>query len=398
MPSRLYFAMSAEKRALLCCARVDLDAPTQAELATLAQAGLDFHVLVKDARRHGITPLLCRHLSAVAKDACPPDVLAELRGRVQSNTLTSFALAAELVAVLELFRSAAISAVAVKGPISAALCYGDLGLRTFSDLDILVSPHDVSRATALLEARGYSAQLALAPAWEAQLVHKETERLFRHSDGVRLVDLHWCLMPRGYSFTPSAQGVFARRDTVRVGATEVTTLGVEPTLLFLLLHGMKHDWSSLGWLCDVAELLRRHPTLDWDAVLAWSAPRGPRRFIDVGLLLVHTLLDAPVPSSVLKRGEGDRAVARLVKTSIERLIAPQESNRSLFDRSVNISYFDAMERGRDRLRFVHDVVFRPTQHEWREVPLPRALAPLHYLVRPVRLLWKHTRPRHRQKL
>jgi hypothetical protein len=56
-------------------------------------------------------------------------------------------------------------------------------------------------------------------------------------------------------------------------------------------------------------------------------------------------------------------------------------------------YFRAMECRRDRLRFLHDVVLRPTVYEWNAVPLPEALAALHYLIRPVRLLWKHARPR-----
>ncbi len=388
--------LSPEKRALLCCARVNLDGSSREELTALVRGGLDFHALMQDARYHGIMPLLSRHMSAIAvADTCPAELLVALRRSVQSNALTSFALAAELVAVLKLFRAANIEAIAVKGPVSAALCYGDLGLRTFSDLDILIAPDDVGTATELLEARGYAPQLKLPPGWQNQLVREGTERLFRHPDGVRMVDLHWHLMRHGYSFTPGTRGVFARRQTVYVGTHKVPTLALEPTLLFLLLHGMKHDWSSLGWLTDVAELLRRHPTLDWELLLEWSSPRGPRRFIDVGLSLAHALLDAPVASSVLRRGTSDPAVAHTVERLKAQLLTPPSAGtQSLFDRTLGITYFRAMQCPGDRMRFVHDVVFRPTQHEWRAVPLPTGLAPLHYLVRPLRLLWKHAGSRH----
>ena len=50
-----------------------------------------------------------------------------------------------------------------------------------------------------------------------------------------------------------------------------------------------------------------------------------------------------------------------------------------------------MERASDRLRFLHDVLLRPTPLEWEAVPLPPSLAPLYYLVRPMRLLWKYAR-------
>ena len=51
-----------------------------------------------------------------------------------------------------------------------------------------------------------------------------------------------------------------------------------------------------------------------------------------------------------------------------------------------------MQRTSDRLHFLHDTVWRLTPLEWRAVALPHVLAPLHYFVRPVRLLWKHVGP------
>jgi hypothetical protein len=298
-------------------------------------------------------------------------------------------LAAELVAVLEGLRRSGVAALAVKGPVSAVLCYGDIGLRTYSDLDVLVAPDDVGAATACLEARGYAAPFALSPGWRACLLRSDSEMLFRHPDGRRLVDLHWSLMPRGYSFTPGRDGPFARERTVRIGSSDVPTLDVEATLLFLLLHGAKHDWRSLGWLCDVAELVRRRTELDWDAVVAWSARPGPRRLIDVGLALAHDLLDAAVPAPALARGRADPAVAGLADRLARQLFVPLAEQAGLPRTPFSYPYLQAMELARDRLRFIHDVFLRPTPLEWQAVPLPVELAPLHYLVRPVRLLWKH---------
>ena len=385
---------SPEQRALSICARVALEPHAREELEALLRAGLDFSALIRAARYHGVTPLLCRHLHEVVAGLCPPDLLQGLRAATQHSVVASLGLAAELVDLLAALNANGIPALAVKGPVSAALCYGDLGLRTFSDLDLLIEPADVRATGALLETRGYAARLPLSAAWQAHLVRTDTEQLYVHTDGRRLVDLHWCLMPRGYSFTPRGDGVFARRQNVRVGGAQVPTLGVEPTLLFLLLHGMKHDWASLGWLCDVSELLRRHPDLDWDAVLAWSAPRGPRRFVDIGLALAREELGAPVPATVLRRGESDAVVAQMVAAIRRRLLAvPPGRPLSLTERSVGLLYFRAMQRPGDRVRFLHDVVFRPTPLEWRAIRLPPRLAALHYLVRPVRLLWKHARSR-----
>jgi hypothetical protein len=394
-PTRAPTADRPEQRALLLCARVNLDGSAREQLIALARDGLDYAALVREAENHGLVPLLSRHLHALAPDLrSPPALLAGLRNSAEHSVRASLALAGDLVGLLAALRAVDVPALAIKGPISAALCYGDLGLRTFSDLDLLIDAAHVERASRCLAELGYAPVFAVPPGWLQQLVRSDTERLYCHADGVRLVDLHWELLPRGYTFSPATEGLFATTQSVRIGAAEVPTLGTEATLIFLLLHGIKHDWSSLGWLCDVAELIRRQRDLDWSAVLAWSDKAGPRRFIDIGLALAHQLLDAPVPERVLQRGARDPMVAHVAGALAARLSDPTRDDApSVIASSIGLTYFRAMQRRRDQLRFLHDVVLRPTPLEWRALPLPPRLAPLHYFVRPVRLLWKHARLR-----
>jgi hypothetical protein len=382
-----------ELRALLCCARSQLNEPARTELAELVATGLDADGLMRAAEAHGLVPLLARHLLGELAADGPPELRARARAGARASAIWSFALAAELIDVLAALHGAGIAALAIKGPVSAALCYGDIGARAFSDLDLLIAPTEVERAASVLAARGYTPQLPFDPRLFGRLVQLDSELLFRHADGRRLVDLHWGLLRRGYSFSPGDDGPFAVRQSVCVDAGQVSTLGTEATLLFLLLHGMKHDWSRLSWLCDVAELLRRNRELDWDALLAWSAPAGRRRFIDIGLLLAHALLDAPVPAEALRRGNADSGVERFATELARRLLREDDlaAPGSLRANSIGLAYFRAMVSPRDRLRFLHDVALRPTLHEWNAVPLPPALAPLHYLTRPVRLALKHAR-------
>jgi hypothetical protein len=272
------------------------------------------------------------------------------------------------------------------------LCYGDVGLRVFTDLDVLVREADAPALGEVLAARGYVSHLSLERAQQRWLMQSDNELMWRHPDRLRLVDVHWSLMPRGYSFTPDDTGPFSARSTVRLGALRVPTLGLEATLLFLLLHGMKHDFDALGWLCDIAELIRSSPALDWDAVLAWSSPRGRRRFVDIGLMLVHELLEAPVPGRVLARGRADSQVARFALELGRGLFRTESGHGTALEAAFGLAYFRAMALRSDRLRYVHDTLLRPTSHEWQAVPLPEALRPLYYLIRPARLLVKYLRP------
>jgi len=387
--------MTPEQQALLFCARVDLDDGARGDLAALLRGGIDFAALGSEARRHGMGALLWRRLSDVAESGCPPETLAALRAEAQESAVAGLALAGELVALLAGLREAGVTALAIKGPVSALLAYGDLGLRRFSDLDLLVAPEDVAAAASHLEGRGYVPRYGLSPAWRARLVHTDSELTFEHADRGTLVDLHWSLLPRGYSFTPGPDDVFSRQRTMRIGAGEVRTLALEPTLLFLLLHGIKHGWQRLGWLCDVAQIIGRHAELDWAIVAAWSSVAGRRRLIDVGLTLAHDLLRAPVPRDLLVRGGADPAVGRIAQSLARRLFAAPPADRRAPRAIFSDPYLMAMQRTSDRLRFLHDVVLRPTPLEWQALPLPVPLAPIHYVFRPLRLLWKHGRPRRR---
>ncbi len=391
--SRASTTMAPEQRALLCCARSSLDDASRQRLRAIAAEGLDGRMLVAEAGRHGVSTLLSRHIREVFPPGKADELVEELRADVHATVVASLAAAAELAALVSALKDARVPVLAIKGPISAMLCYGDLGVRRYGDLDLLIRPSDLPSARRCVEARGYAPRFALTDAWQARLVRTQSELGFLHADGRRAVDLHWRLLPPRFSFVPDDVGPFARRASVRIGSDDVPTLGLEATLLFLLLHGIKHDWERLSWLCDVAELLRRHPELDWNEVMQWSSAPGRRRLIDVGLALVHGLLDAPVPMSVLARAERDPAVHRIAATLARKLFTAPGAPPSWLPRSIfSMQLLLAMERPSDRLRFVHDVVFRPTPLEWRAVPLPPALAPVFYLVRPARLFWKHVWP------
>jgi putative nucleotidyltransferase-like protein len=47
-----------------------------------------------------------------------------------------------------------------------------------------------------------------------------------------------------------------------LGGGRIRCFATEELLLILCLHGAKHAWGSLGWLVDVAELIRQNPNLE----------------------------------------------------------------------------------------------------------------------------------------
>ena len=71
----------------------------------------------------------------------------------------------------------------------------------------------------------------------------------------------------------------------------------EDLLILLCVHGSKHAWEQLKWTCDVAELVRRRPTLDWSRILFQADEWGCRRIVLLGLGMANSFstLSCPVP-------------------------------------------------------------------------------------------------------
>ncbi len=99
-------------------------------------------------------------------------------------------------------------------------------------------------------------------------------------------------------------GKTSKRSSVR--GTEMKTLSADDLLFSLCVHGSRHLWERLGWICDIAELITRHE-INWPALLQRAAATDSERMFLLGLHLAHKLLDAPLPSSVQQRCDRRRA-------------------------------------------------------------------------------------------
>jgi hypothetical protein len=385
-------AFRPEHSLLLSLARLSLPASHREKARALVQAGVDWGLLASLARRQGLTLLVHRYLARDFADLCPVPVLEAMASSVRATVAVNLALAGELGRLLPGFESAGCRPVVLKGPALAVAVYGDLASRAFSDVDVVVEPSSKVRAWELLESRGYHPFPSIPPRWQETWRRSTHEQLFERKDLPLMVDLHWGLTARGYSYSMCLEEVRPRLVRVPVGAGEVWTLGPEDNLLFLCCHGMKHNWAALSWLVDVAELVRGQARLDWDAVVRWSREFGRRRPVQLGLHLAHRLLEAPIPAEVLAEGDRDPEVAALVgAVSTAFLDSSSAPGQGLWGSLVRSVWFRGTESWSDRVRFLHEWVLMPRPPDWEWVSLPAWAGPAYYVVRPLRLSLKHGR-------
>jgi hypothetical protein len=377
-------ATRAGEELLLWCARPVRDDAAIAQIEACAGAVEDWEALGRLAWRHGVLPLVVRGLGALAPGAVPPEALARLRARYLERSQRAMLMTGELLGMLGALEGAGIAAIPYKGPVLAAQAHGNVSLRQFRDLDILVAPGEVDRAEAVLAARGYRHATPPTEIERRMLRRVSCEFELVRDDGT-MVELHWQLFGHYFALPLDLGGMRARLVPVPLGGRMVRTFALEDLLLILCAHGGDHSWERLEWIADVAAIVARHPDLDWEALIARARRAGAVRLVLLGLLLASDLLGAPVPGRVLARARGDRRVtegAAAVRAALfDEALAIRRAERPVYVFNLALR-----ERWRDRAHYWLSRGFVPTVEDVAFVALPERLLPLYYLLRPLRLL------------
>jgi hypothetical protein len=289
-----------------------MDTANAERIVALLQKEINWSSLLQMAFIHNLAPLLYRNAKALFPRDVPEAILSELKQHIQAGIEDNLYLTQELLYLVTLFDQHGIQMAPYKGPVLAASAYGDIALRPFRDLDILVHGQDVLQATDLLVSCGYQ---IVRPTVVAQTVRGQQSRqieelisksswayqlVLSHPERQVFVELHWRLTPK-HIFAVNAEQIWEHLQPVTFAGVTVSSLAAEQLLWFLCVHGAKHHWAQLNWICDVAELIRASPSLDWEGIIVQVKELGCERRFYLGLLLAHCLLQAPLPKAIETR-------------------------------------------------------------------------------------------------
>jgi len=373
-----------ETTLLLACARNRLDLETIKQIKTIVEEGeVDWTLLVRRALAHGLTPLLAWNLARFSSDSLPVELAGALRELLAQNHARNLVLADEVLTIVDLLETHNIPAIPIKGPVLAKNLFGDLGLRQSGDLDLLVPERCVSSALDVLTSRGYQLRESLSAdqdaAYRRYWYHFELEL----PDQKILAELHWNLTPRSMAVRFDIDGLWERARTIPFEGRSVLSLSSEDYLIFLCVHGSKHLWCRLNWVCDIHEFLSAHTTIDWKRCLELASKQGCERMLLLGLTLAEALLETELAEPVRDRISADPKVRQLAEQTQVDLFRDGEC-RPLAGQTFR--FFLALHGGfRDRLLFCWSYVTAPDGHIGI-VSLPRCLW---FLYVPIELLYDY---------
>jgi hypothetical protein len=314
-------ALSPEFKLMAACAMwPPSDHRTEAIRAAAAEP-LDWPRFLRVADRHQVVGLVSDGLMHARPDV-PPEVVRKIGARAAMLVRQNLEMARESLRIQRLFDDAHIPVLFLKGAALAVLAFGNLGLRSGQDIDLLVTSEALPAATAVIRRAGYRRFDPPAGISDGQLrlvMPLRKDLGFVHETTGLRIELHWRLFLNPHAIVEAS----GRRVVPLAGVGGLRTLGEEDLFAYLCMHGALHWWNRLKWLADINALLVAASNDSAERLLRAAEIRGAGRAAAQALLLCHRLLGAAVPAQLIAMLARSTAVRWLEATALHAMTTGQ---------------------------------------------------------------------------
>ena len=373
---------------LIVCCQPD---PTEEEIVFIRDTlpAIDSTLLATLANKHCVFPLVHKSLHTYPHEECPLShkVLSTFKSYYMKISQHNMLMSAELIQIIQLLATHNIKALAFKGPALSQMAYGDITLRQFGDLDILIRKKDRTKMMQVLIAQHYVPEINLKEATKETFFNcVNVIGLHKESTGI-LVEIHWELLSKNYAIDWEEKSLWDTQKSIKINQKDIPVLSTEQHLLYLCAHGSKHLFERLEWICDIDRSIRANKDLDWELILSEAEKLGIRRMLYLGLVLSQQFFRTNLPESIQEEITQDKKIPKLI-SKIIKLNFSKDTQAS-----KNYSTFGLLwsmrESFLDQLRFAWRGMFAPKFDDFKYIQLPSHLSFLYPLVRPFRLMTKY---------
>ena len=358
--------------------------------------GLDWAYFEQLVRQHKIQPLLIRGIRKLGPAAEEYPTLAALAREQNHYAAGNMRRLQALAEVNAAFAREGIRMLSMKGPLLSMELYGDPGMRTSKDLDLMVSPEDLTRAGELLKGLGYELEPHPYAATPLQhkyynLIENEKHEVYHRSE--ICIELHW---QHDYQTEQSFDDLWERREERPFMGGKTAVMGADDRYPALFIHAAEHGFMRLRWLLDLYELQKK-PGYSWERLLGLMEQQGVGEILLAAMLVMYRLRlpglkDLDVGRFSLTGGEDgivlrvDAALEKTAQLAVD--LCDRVWPLLLQERSPTDPEWKAYDRllpravyGKTPIQWILTVM-GPTVYEFRLIALPDWLFWLYFIIRP----------------
>jgi hypothetical protein len=347
---------------------------------------VDWNLFVDLSIHHRVYPLLHTKIKKLGT-MLPAFVSDTLNFQYRQNIFQMLRLTAEMEQVSKLFSEQQIRTIFLKGPVLAQDLYGDLSLRTSSDLDFLIPIQHLEKAEEILVNLGYEKEDYFDTVLNDWRWRHHHVTYFHPKKGMKL-EIHWRLHP-GPGLEPSFEDLWERRTTSALTSFPVYLLGKEDLFWFLVSHGSRHGWSRLRWLVDIQLILKQR--LNWDMIIRLFKKYHNRYLGGQAIILVSQLLNVKLSKEMepfLKKRSTRLAQEAIfyLEDMINLHSDPVPKEVSSYHAKHLFNLMSLKQKILYLLSMIH-----PLPEDAKTLPLPKQIHFLYFPLRPVLWAWRKTK-------
>ena len=378
--------LSKDLQFLIACCKAD---PSQDDIdfirTFIDQEHSALDSIIPLAIQHGVLPLVYYSIKTHTEDMDIAPFLSKLKQNYQAIAQRNILMSAELIRITQLLEKSGIEVLAFKGPTLAQMAYGDITLRQFADLDILIDEKDVySAASALMDQKYTNLNPLKMLKSEVCLDVAKDFHLLNPNSTIH-IEMHWNLFEKKHKTDLSNLGGQVATQNIDINNTTMKTLSNEILLVYLCIHGSKHTWERIEWICDVDRLIRSQE-IDWEQVLTIAEQLKSQRAFFLGVKLANMLLHTPIPNNVSFLLD-QKQITYLLDATLDRLTNKEGRETSMFDTLNYQSQLFDTKSARYALYF--NTIFNISRGDCENLALPLKLKFLYFFLKPFRIMHKH---------
>jgi Uncharacterised nucleotidyltransferase len=348
--------IARELELLICCISPQVDEVATKRIQALVLETIDWQKLIQIAQQHKVVPILYSRLKSACSKDIPNSVLSSLYSEFKSTSTYNLFATGELIKLLELLKKQGILALPYKGPILAQLIYNNVGLRQFGDLDIVVEQKDIFAVEKLLLAHGYQPKLKMNALELVAYMQSNTEHTydFIHKEKGIFIEVHWRFTPK-YVSPIEPKHLWQDLQLFSFAGTAVNNFSLEDYLTILCVHGSRHIWQRLAWLCDIATLIHNHPNLNWEKVIQSAKSWGCKRRLCLGLLMAHHLFKVALSKEIWQEISNDAFINHLIPDIYDEIFGQVKASNKFM--GTTLYHIQTRERIQDKFLYAQSFIY-----------------------------------------
>jgi len=347
----------------------------------------DWDKFIYLAYAHGVFPLVYDTLKEF-QDQIPMHVFQKLKITNMNIVKQNMLMTSELIKVMKLLEENHINAISFKGPVLSQMAYGDITLRQYVDLDILIDEKDLKKSMSIFLENNYINSIPLK-LLERELFLEVSKdfTIINKTNGIN-VELHWNMFDRTYDFS---ENKLSKKELnyVKLNTTEVQTFSNELYLVYLCMHGSKHMWERIEWIKDI-DLLLRNQIVDLSKI---STNFWNNYSFTLGLHLSQVLFDTPI-DSIYERYTNSKKIESITKKILSSY-QTHEHNESFKFYTKLFFYHLTLLDTKGKFEFINNKLFKVTIIDLETYPNIKSKY-LFLFLKPYRLISKYLFPKNKK--